>query len=734
MARGYFGGQKFNIFAVSLAAVSAFLLGFFVNDKFGKDIRLYRTTENLQKREAGNQKSYYHDKAAEDVSSSSIKNYFRYFTSVPHIGGSKESYEQAKYLADQLRKFGFDKVELKKYYALLSVPRSPGNVSLYDENGTVLFHETITEKPLHSSEGDPREVYPFNAYTASGQAEGELVYVNYGTDKDFEEIKRMNISLKGKIVICRYGKNFRGDKVNFAEKAGAKGVILFSDPQEFSSDVNYPDSWFLPDTAVQRGNILKQKGDPLSPGYPSTDGMYRMKPENVKFLHKIPCQPISQRHATALLRYLDGIDPPHDGWHGRLNVTYKITSKAKFKARITVDVPLVDRPIYNVIGTIYGDKEPDRMLLIGNHRDAWVYGGGDPSSGTAALVETSRVIGNIKSAGWRPRRTLVVCSWDAEEYGLMGSKEWVEEYAAILSYRAVAYINIDIAVQGNYTLRVKSSPQLVTPFIDVVKELKVPDSNVSLYEDWASKFPDPQRDHSPKIHTLGAGSDFTPFYSVIGVPALDFRYTYNENAMHLGSYPVYHSIHDNYHWMSTFVDPDFKYNKVVTQVWVKYTLKLLDGVILPFNSTRYCEDLVNYIKSFEAGYSELLRANDVDLKMLTVAATDFVAAASKLQSRIDKIDFNNAIAVRTLNDQLMEVERSFIVPSGLQGRPQFKHILYSPSSVNIYLGRSFPAVIEAIHRVETGKDKDWNNVNIQIALVAHHTQMASKILDEIANR
>jgi len=620
---------------------------------------------------------------------------------------------------------------MKKYTALLSVPRSPGNITVYGNNGSILFDSTILEKPLHKSEGDPREVYPFNAYTASGQAEGGLVYANFGTDRDFKELKQLNISLQGKIVIARYGKNFRGDKVSMAEEAGAVGVILFSDPKDFSSNVNYPDSWFLPDTGVQRGNILKQKGDPLSPGYPSIDGMYRQKQSEVDFLHRIPCQPISQKDAIILLSYLDGDDVPNKSWIGNFNITYRITSKTPITVRITVDVPLVDKPVYNVIGTIFGKDEPDRLVIIGNHRDAWVYGGADPSSGTASMLETARVIGSSTNIGWRPKRTLLVCSWGAEEYGLMGSKEWVEENSEILRYRAVVYLNIDISVQGSYSLKVKSSPQLVDSFSDVTKQLKAPGTNSSLYEDWISKFPDPARQNAPKIQTLGAGSDFTPFYSVIGIPSIDFRYTYDENSMKLGSYPVYHSIHDNYHWMTSFIDPELNYNKLVTQIWAGYTLKLLDSLILPFNATRYTEELLLFIESFEASYSKLLAENGVSIEMLKSSAKELMEQAFGMERRIKLVDISNWQQRRIINDQLMELERAFISADGLKRRKYFKHVLYSPSSVNIYLGRSFPAVIEAIQRVSSGLDKNWNDVNVQLAVVANHILMASKLLSEI---
>eukprot|EP00794_Sanderia_malayensis_P016201 gene16201-17831_t len=733
--------QFFGVALAITASFFAFFAGYRLRSLTERDDRYFHknnrrangdkwSSERLR-RELSQDRANFYKAAASEVSQTSINDFFRYFTSFPHVGGTKESRQQAEYMAEKLRLFGFDKVELKKYTALLSVPRAPGNVSLFDARGDVLFNSTILEKPLHQSEGDPREIYPFNAYTASGQAEGELVYVNYGTNLDFEQISRLNISLKGKIVIARYGKNFRGDKVNLAEKAGAAGVLLYTDPADYSSNVNYPNSWYLPETAVQRGNILKQKGDPLSPGYPSVDGMFRMKPERIKYLHKIPCQPISFKDARVLFSYLDGQEIPSSKWQGGINLSYRVTAKTKLKVRISVDVALVDRPIYNVIATIFGDVEPDRMLLIGNHRDAWVYGAGDPSSGTAAMMETGRVFGSLLERGWRPRRSVLLCSWDAEEYGLMGSREWVEDYQAILNYRAIAYINIDIAVQGNHTLRVKSSPHLIDSFYDIVKQIEAPDTNVSLFEDWSNKTPSSIKDNEPVIYKLGAGSDFTPFYATVGVPAIDFRYHYDSKTMDLPSYPVYHTIHDNYHWMTSFVDPDFKYHKVITQIWVMYTLHLVDSSVIPFNVTRYSDTLLDYINDFMDDYSRLFTKQGIDIEHLKNTAREFKAAASNFETRLGRADLNNSMVLRAYNDQLMELERCFISPGGLGRRPSFKHVLYSPSSVNIYLGRAIPAVIEAIYRVQQGLEQDWDHVQIQISIVVYHIQMAIKLLDTV---
>ncbi|XP_010146402.1 PREDICTED: glutamate carboxypeptidase 2-like, partial [Eurypyga helias] len=417
-----------------------------------------------------------------EMKAENIKQFLYNFTQLPHLAGTKENLHLAQQVQAEWKEFGLDSVQLVHYDVLLSYPddAKPNYISIIDEHGNEIFNTSLSEPPPPGYEAVRNVVPPYSAFSAQGVPEGELVYVNYGRTEDFFKVEReMGINCTGKIVIARYGKIFRGNKVKNAELAGAKGVILYSDPADYCApEVDpYPNGWNLPGGGAQRGNVLNLNGagDPLTPGYPAKEYTYRLDKASGVGLPRIPVHPIGYHDAETLLRNMGGYAPPHSSWKGNLNVSYNVgpgftANYSTRKVKMHIQSHNEITRIYNVIGTIRGRVEPDRYVILGGHRDSWVFGGIDPQSGAAVVHEIVRSFGKLKRKGWRPRRTVIFASWDAEEFGLLGSTEWAEENAKVLQARGVAYINADSSIEGNYTLRVDCTPLMYRLVYSLTKE------------------------------------------------------------------------------------------------------------------------------------------------------------------------------------------------------------------------------------------------------------------------
>ncbi|XP_053912906.1 glutamate carboxypeptidase 2 isoform X3 [Cuculus canorus] len=626
-----------------------------------------------------------------EMKAENIKQFLHNFTRLPHLAGTKENLHLAQQIQAEWKEFGLDHVQLVHYDVLLSYPDAtkPNYISIIDEHGNEIFNTSLSEPPPPGYEAVRDVVPPYSAFSAQGMPEGELVYVNYGRTEDFFKLERdMGINCTGKIVIARYGKIFRGNKVKNAELAGAKGVILYSDPADYcTSGVDpYPNGWNLPGGGAQRGNVLNLNGagDPLTPGYPAKEYTYRLDKASGVGLPKIPVHPIGYHDAEVLLRNMGGDAPPHSSWKGSLNVSYNIgpgftsnysTRKVKMHIHSNNEV----RRIYNVIGTIRGKLEPDRYVILGGHRDSWVFGGIDPQSGAAVVHEIVRSFGKLKRKGWRPRRTVIFASWDAEEFGLLGSTEWAEENAKVLQARGVAYINADSSVEGNYTLRVDCTPLMYGLVYSLTKE------NVEKYS----------------------------------------------------SYPVYHSVYETYEIVERFYDPTFKNHLTVAQVRGGLVFELASSVVLPFDCRDYASAVSNYahiIYNLSRNHEEELATYSVSFDALFSAVKNFTEVAASFHERLEQIDINNLIAVRTLNDQLMFLERAFIDPLGLPGRPFYRHVIFAPSSHNKYAGESFPGIYDALFDIKNKADKHeaWEEVKRQISIAAFTVQAAAETLKEVA--
>ncbi|KAJ7371543.1 hypothetical protein OS493_024883 [Desmophyllum pertusum] len=496
-------------------------------------------------------------------------------------------------------------------------------------------------------------------------------------------------------------------------------------------DNTFPKTWWLPGTGTQRGSIGFADGDPLTPLLPAIDGIYRITKNDTDALPKIPAQVMTYDNAVEFLKRLAG-DPVPPEWAGGLNIVYKFGpgfTDSDLKVRLEVNNQFVTKPVFNVIGTILGKEEPDRLVLMGNHRDAWVFGGVDPSSGTAVMMEVSRGVGELLTkTDWRPRRTIVFCSWGAEEYGLIGSYEWVEENRNLLSDRAVMYLNVDSAVAGNYSFGANGNPSLKSLVYQesaLVKDPNAHDKETSLYDRWSRKYPSSSSPGKPYFGGLGSGSDYAPFSHFIGIPSIDMRYNFRSMGKNL--YPVYHTVHDTFYWQKTFNDPHFTTHLSMSQIGARILLEAADTRILPYNLTDYKEALNNNLAALETHYKSLLLKGNVTLDHLAREVRNFSRNADAFEQRkAEASDTQNFAKLRMLNDQMMNMERAFIWPFGLPGRKIVRHVLFAPQMHNIYGSSSFPGITDALFDIE--KTKNWKLVKEQVSIAITCVREAGKIL------
>ncbi|MFQ5878416.1 MAG: M28 family metallopeptidase, partial [Acidobacteriota bacterium] len=510
-------------------------------------------------------------------------------TREPHVAGTEEGRRLAEYVRDRFREFGL-RAELDTYEVLINHPKAAFLRIVKPAEADLSLREQASPA---GADGPGARVFPaFHGYGASGRARGEVLYANYGRREDFDRLEAMGLTARGRVVLVRYGEIFRGLKVREAESRGAAAVIIYSDPADDGYVVEevYPDGPARPPTAIQRGSVHYLSwgpGDPTTPGYASRPGARRVPQDRLEGLPRIPSLPISYREASRILTSLRGERVPDD-WQGGLPFAYHL-GPGPAEVEMAVEMDYAIRPIHNVIATIPGSIERDRLVILGNHRDAWTYGAVDPNSGTAAMLEAARGLAAALRAGWRPRRTLILASWDGEEYGLLGSTEWVEDglVSADLDKRAVAYVNLDAAVAGT-DLEVAGVPSLQDLFLEVAAGLDEPRGGGSLLAfwtarsriEWARRAP-PGSDETFEAHLdpLGSGSDYTPFLDHAGVASLHFTFR--------GVYGVYHSIYDDFSWMENFGDPEFLYHAAAARLYGLLAMRLASAEIVPLRYDPY---------------------------------------------------------------------------------------------------------------------------------------------------
>ena len=608
----------------------------------------------------------------------SAREHLRILTLEPHMAGTKEDYATAIYVRDQLRSYGIA-ADLREYNVWLNYPNTPTVLELITTKRQKLntFEAVVSADPTSSH---PKITPLFNGYSASGDVTAPVVYANYGLPNDYDDLKKAGVDVKGKIVIVRYGNSFRGVKAKVAQDRGAVGCIIYSDPADdgyMQGDV-YPKGPWRPGASGQRGSVqylFDYPGDPLTPGRPAIDGVPRLKPEEATDLTRIPVQPISYDVARSILAPLKGPVRPR-GFQGGLPFAYHVGGTNDVKVRLKTDMDYKLRPIWNVIARIDGTDLKDRWVVLGNHRDAWVFGAVDPNSGTSAMLEVGRGLGELMKRGWKPRRTIVFCSWDAEEYGLIGSTEWAEELAGELKEKAVAYLNLDAAVAGNQ-FGASSVPSLWKLMRAVTREVKDPKTGKSVYQSWQDRAREQRSEEEratggeARIGALGSGSDYTPFLQHLGIASTDMSFG--------GDYGVYHSAYDSFYWMDRFGDPGFFYHVAAAQIWGTLTLRLADADGLSFDYTDYANEIRAFFRETVriAGHRNL--ASAFDEKAMNEAIDDFAKEAERIEkARQDAVKSSEREKLARINDALMNAERQFIDERGLRGRAWYKHQIYAP--------------------------------------------------------
>ncbi len=642
------------------------------------------------------------------------EDHLRTLTQVPHMAGTPEDKATADYVAQKFRDAGLD-TQIEEYKVWMNYPEEI-SVDMTAPPGVTMHGPTREHVDGDAYDNDPRVVMPFSGMSPSGDVEADIVYANYGRPEDFDKLKSMNIDVRGKIVLVRYGQNFRGVKVFVAQQRGAAGVIIYSDPADdgWRRGDKYPQGPWRPDTGVQRGSVgymFEFAGDPTTPGIASTPSLpdsQRTPPEQSAQLPKIPVTPLSYHDAWPILQHLQGPDTPRD-WQGSLPFTYHVgPGPARVKMHLKQDYQF--RTLWDVIGRIPGTQLPEEWVVAGNHRDAWVYGAVDPNSGTAAMLESVHGIGELLKSGWKPKRTLIFASWDGEEEGLIGSTEWAEQHQAQLA-KSPAYFNVDVAVSGP-KFGASAVPSLKQFIRDVSKVVPSPKGG-TVYEAWEKReepshgtqspneqvdnrrMPKAQVNQDVPVGDLGSGSDYTAFLQHLGVPSADIGSS--------GAYGVYHSTFDDFAWFKKFADPDFTYEQEMARVFGLEALRMADADVLPYDYDEYGREAIAYVDAARQRAQDKFGGQAIDFDAATKAAKRFEDAGLKILSR----QKNPPKDLTRLNHALLSAERALLVDQGLPHRPWYKHVIYAPGEYTGYAAVVIPGVNEALDKgdLETAKQQ-----------------------------
>ena len=659
--------------------------------------------------------------------------HLRTLTQVPHMAGTAEDKATADYVAHKFRDAGLD-TEIVEYKVWINYPLEI-SVDMTAPAGVTMHGPTREHVGNDPFQDDPRVVMPFSGMSPSGDVEADVVYANYGTPDDFDKLAKLGIDVKGKIVLVRYGQNFRGVKVFVAQEHGAAGVIIYSDPADdgWRRGDKYPDGPWRPDTGVQRGSVgymFEFPGDPTTPGVasvPALSASQRVSPEQSAQLPKILSTPISYQDAWPILQHLGGPDSPRE-WQGSLPFTYHVgPGPSKVKIHLKQDYQF--RTLWDVIGRIKGSELPDQWVVVGNHRDAWVYGAVDPNSGTAAMLESVHGIGELLKSGWKPKRTLIFGSWDGEEEGLIGSTEWVEQHEAELR-NSPAYFNVDVAVSGP-KFGASSVPSLKQFLRDIAREVPSPKGG-TVYEAWqkASQPETPSATQSPTeaigdsrrtpaaqvkgdvpVGDLGSGSDYTAFLQHLGVPSSDISSS--------GPYGVYHSVFDNFNWFKKFGDPDFVYEQEMARILGLEAVRMADADVLPYDYEEYGKEVVAYLDAAHKRAETKFGAHSIDFDAVDAAAHHFESAGAKILAK----QRNPPQDASRLNQALLNAERALIVPQGLPHRSWFRHAIYAPGEYTGYAAVVIPGVNEALDKGDSDRARQ------QLATLAAALERAAKTIE-----
>jgi N-acetylated-alpha-linked acidic dipeptidase len=690
-----------------------------------------------------------------------IRDSNRLLSAEPHHLGSAYGVKNARWILERFREYGLT-AEIETFWVLFPTPKE----RLVELVEPTRFRAALAEPPVPGdpTSGQTAEQLPsYNAYSIDGDVTAALVYVNYGVPADYEKLASLGIDVKGKIVLARYGASWRGIKPKVAAEHGAVGCLIYSDPRDdgyFQGDV-YPKGALRPEQGVQRGSVKDMpvySGDTLTPGVGATKKPETFDLKDAHTLTKIPVLPISYADAKPLLAALGGpVAPPE--WRGALPVTYHVgPGPAKVRLKVAFDWKIV--PAHDVIARIPGSTFPDEWILHGNHHDAWVNGSNDPVSGMAPLLEEARAFGELLRTGWRPKRTIVLCAWDGEEQGLLGSTEWAETHAEELRAKAVVYINSDSNGRGFFSA---GGSHTLEPFVNAVAAaINDPEKGIPVGERLRAKIlrdaktPEERTEirqrRAFRLDALGSGSDFTPFLQHLGIASLNLGFEGEDEG------GVYHSIYDDFTWYTRFADTDFAYGRALSQTIGTAILRLADADLLPFDPgalsatvARYVTEVKDLAKQRRDAAEELARQIDEGIPQ-AVADPRLPFVAPKKEEPVPFFDFSpleNASAaldaaakgyraaldaggaattesarVARVNAALREIERSLTRDEGLPGRPWYRHYVYAPGFYTGYAVKTLPAVREAIEQ------KQYGEVNSRIAATAQVLAKAAEKVTE----
>jgi N-acetylated-alpha-linked acidic dipeptidase len=699
-----------------------------------------------------------------------LRVYMQRLSARPHHVGSPYDKDNAEWIAAKFKEFGLD-THIEQFDVLYPTPKERV-VELVE--GGPKFVAKLQEPPLKqdpTSNQTSEQLPTYHVYSKDGDVTAPLVYVNYGVPEDYEQLERMGVSVKGAIVIARYFHSWRGIKPKVAADHGAVGCLIYSDPHEdgFVEGEVFPDGPWRPKDGVQRGSVADMpfySGDPLTPGVGATKDAKRLKIEDAPTITKIPVLPISYADAQPLLAALTGRVAP-EGWRGGLGITYHIgpgPAKVHLKVKSNWE-PL--KPLYDVIAKISGSTSPEEWVIRGNHHDAWVNGAEDPVSGMVAVLEEARAYGELLKQGWKPRRTIILCAWDGEEPGLLGSTEWAEEHIDELKTHAVAYINSD--ANGRGYLGIAGSHTLEKFANEVARDISDPETRLSawkrnqLHEIADAKSASDRQEIRTRadlrIGALGSGSDFTAFLQHDGVASLNIGFGGEDGG------GIYHSIYDDFYWYTHFSDTDFSYGRALAQTGATMTMRLADAELLPFEFNNFADTVQTYAKELKALAQKMRdditeRNHQIEEGVFTAtsdpkeplvpppsegvppflnfapfdnAVDQLNRSAADYRKALEQANSNGGAALASaslaeVNCLLIESEHKLTTAEGLPNRPWYKHQLYAPGFYTGYAVKTVPAVRESIEL------KLWKQADEAIVKVAHVLEGESALISSAATK
>ncbi|CAD5228874.1 unnamed protein product [Bursaphelenchus okinawaensis] len=680
----------------------------------------------------------------ERVNAERIRENLRWITEDVHVAGTSAQLKLMDKIEEEYKNLGF-KVKTYEYEVLLSYPdvNRPNSVHLWsDSDGWITISHGIGTPIGPSTNRDPLGSQWWNAYSSNGTVFAQVVYCNYGIEEDFTLLLQSGVTLKNKILLIRYGAKFRGDKVYLAEQLGAAGVLLYSDPFDFApekphNNLTYPDQVWLPGSDAQRGTLLRFNGDPETPEFPSKPYVHRIKRKELKhegLLPNIPVMPLGYDDVKSLMEHMDGSEVPWSRWTGSLTTTYKLNSTIRF--RMDVNTQLQRAPIKNVVAIWPGQEEPDDWILLSNHIDAWSHGAIDPNSATAVMLEIARVLqATEKSTGWRPRRSLVFGQWDAEEFGLVGSTEFVDEMQTMLSDRVVGVINVD-NINGNTTIVAKAAPLMYRALAKAAAKVEqqniveVEKGRVTLLDSWtyySLKGALPGDKSVPGIGHPLSGSDFQPFLGHLGIPVADLRM---EGAPQY-TFMLYHTMYETSWTVENLIDPTGLIFKSMGQFWIELARDLADSRIIPYDVNDYSVVIAEGILFTEKylrtlNIDHIIDSFDDIFENLHEAVLKFRNSAARFTQMIHEINNRpnlvDEVRIRSINRRLKGIEKCFLSTGNEQ--PSRRHIVFRSSSRDNLNGQLFNGLLEvALEVAESGgKDRElveqviWEMNRIQMAV------------------